>query len=89
MKLKSEVDMEEKGSYIARTEGAVVVDYETSKFFEANEAGAILLKNLKKETTIEALADIIYAEFEVDKETALKDVKEFVSKLEKLGLIEE
>jgi hypothetical protein len=81
--------MEEKGSYIARTEGAVVVDYDTSKFFEANVTGSLLLKNLKKDTTIEALTDIIYEEFEVDKETALKDVKEFVSKLEKFGLLEE
>ena len=81
--------MEEKGSYIARTEGAVVVDYDTSKFFEANETGSLLLKNLKKDTTIEALVDVIYEEFEVDKETALKDVKEFVSKLEKFGLMEE
>ncbi|NVM05006.1 MAG: PqqD family protein [Candidatus Helarchaeota archaeon] len=89
MKLKSEVDMEEKESYIARTKGAVVVDYDTSKFFEANETGALLLKKLRKDTTIEALVDIIYEEFEVDKETALKDVKEFVSKLEKFGLIEE
>lgn len=89
MKLKSEIEMEEKESYIARTKGALVVDYDTSKFFEANETGAIVLKILKKDTTLEALADAVFNEFEVDKETALNDVKEFVAKLEKFGLLEE
>jgi len=88
LKLKSEIDMEEKESYIARTKGALVVDYDTSKFFEANETGALILKKLKKDTTIEAIADVIYEEFEVDKQTALADVKEFVAKLEKFGLLE-
>ncbi len=88
MKLKSEVDMEEKSSYIARTEGAIVVDYETSKFFETNEIGALILKKLKKETNIEVIAGTIFEEYEIDKETAINDVKEFVAKLEQFGLIE-
>ena len=88
MKLKSDVDMEEKESYIARTKGAVVVDYDTSKFYEVNETGAIIMKKLKKDTTIEEIADIIYEEFEVNKETALNDVREFVLKLDKFGMIE-
>jgi len=88
LKLKSEIDMEEKESYIARTKGALVVDYDTSKFFEANETGAVVLKMLKKETTIEEITNAIFDEFDIDKETALSDVKEFVAKLEKFGLLE-
>ncbi|MHA1385042.1 MAG: PqqD family protein [Candidatus Helarchaeota archaeon] len=44
--------------------------------------------SITKDTTIEAIADVIYEEFEVDKQTALADVKEFVAKLEKFGLLE-
>lgn len=88
MKLKSEIEMEESSSYISRTKGAIVVDYDTSKYYEVNEVGVLILKKLKKDTTIEALVKAICEEFEVDKETATKDVKDFVLKLEKFGFIE-
>ena len=53
-----------------------------------SESGAFLLKALDRDRTVEELADLLTAEYEVDRGTALKDIAQIVQDFERLGLIE-
>ena len=52
-----------------------------------NESGAILWRALEQGGSREALADALLAEYEVDRETALADVDEFLQKLQEAGIL--
>ena len=54
-----------------------------------NESGAILWRALEQGGDRDALADALLAEYEVDRETALADVDEFLKKLKEVGIIAE
>lgn len=54
-----------------------------------NETGAEIWKLFQQDTTPEAAAKAMTEEFEVNYETALNDVNEFVEKLRKSELIDE
>ena len=54
-----------------------------------SETGALLLKALDQQRTIEELADLLTSEYEVDRERALKDITQIVQEFERLGLIED
>ncbi len=53
-----------------------------------SESGAFLLRALDQERTVDELADLLTAEYEVDRETALRDITQIVKDFERLGLIE-
>lgn len=52
-----------------------------------NETGAFLWQNLLEEKTREELLLSLLEEFEVDKETASKDIEEFIEKLEAANVL--
>ena len=54
-----------------------------------NSSGVFLWNTLEKGADVEALADALVAEYEIDRETALSDAESFVEKLRAFGCIEE
>ena len=81
MKIKSDFTIQPVGSFYT----AVAVG-ETSKTFHAmirlNETGAFLWKLMAEKDCTEAeLTDAILAEYEVDRETVVADVRRIVSNL--------
>jgi hypothetical protein len=88
-KLKEDLDIEEKEAYISRDSGAVLVDYETSKFYEANGTGTRIMQLLQASKTKEEIITSICDEYEVDPEIFEQDLDEFVEKLRKYELLDE
>ena len=89
LKLKEDIDLEEKQGYISREAGALLLDYETNKFYEINETGTTIIKLLQKHKTIEDILNAVCEEYAVPRDVALNDVNEFLTKLKKYTLIEE
>ena len=54
-----------------------------------NETGAFLWEKLRETTTEEALREELLAEFDVDPETAEKDIRDFLEFLRRSGALEE
>ncbi len=54
-----------------------------------NETGLVLWKALSTDQTVDSLADIIVGEYEVDIETAKRDVNVFLQVLRTAGLLQE
>lgn len=75
------------GSNVVVPVGGDVVNF--NGMISLNETGAFLWKELQSDKTSEELAEAMMAEYEVDKDTAAGDVKEFLITLEKAGIIEE
>ena len=55
----------------------------------SNETAAFIVDRLKNETTEQAIVIAILAEYEVDKETASRDVNRVLEQLRGIGAIEE
>lgn len=53
-----------------------------------NDTGAFLFERLNEGTTREKLIEALVNEYEIDKETAEKDVDDFISKVESENLFE-
>jgi len=51
------------------------------------ESGCLLWKRLQNDCTEEDLVQAILAEYEIDAETARADVKEFLQKMDKAGIL--
>ena len=62
---------------------------EFSGMVTANDVGAFICEKLQSETTEQALLMAVCEEFEVDRETAQKDLQDFLRLLRKAGLLEE
>ena len=74
------------GSYIAVAVG------ETSKTFHGmvrlNETGAFLWKKMAEaDITVDELVDALLAEYEVDRETATRDVENLVNQFRESGIL--
>jgi len=89
IKLKEDIVIEEKESYISREAGAVLLNYETNKYYETNETGTTIINLIKTEKTVEDIVKNICDGYEVDEEEAFNDISEFLEKLKKYSLIEE
>lgn len=74
------------GEYVAIPSGSEV---NLDKMITLNETGAFLWEKLDSETTAQALVEALLAEYEVDEQTALSCVTNFVAKLEEYGLLNE
>ncbi len=66
-------------SFVIVPTGANIVDF--SAMITINETGAFLWNLLKEDIDEETLAKKLMEEYEVDKDTALSDVKEFTQVL--------
>ena len=87
MKLKYEFSVREiSGDYVLVPLGAAAL--KLSGMITTNAVGAFLWEQLMSETTEESMTKRLFEEFEIDMVTAANDVKEFVSKLQELDLVE-
>ena len=86
---QEDIDIEEKEAYISREIGAVIIDYETNKFYETNDTGTRIVQLLRESKAAEEIIAAICQEYEVDSETAQTDLDEFFEKLRKYKLVEE
>lgn len=74
------------GQHVVSGEGTANVNY--SSLITLNDTAAYLFKNLQgKEFTEETAVDLLLGEYEVDRETAAKDVKALVAKWIEIGLV--
>lgn len=74
------------GQHVVSGEGAANVNY--SSLITLNDTAAYLFKNLTgKDFTEETAVDLLLEEYEVDRDTAAKDVKALVAKWQEIGLI--
>ncbi len=88
MKLKhSFIVREVVGEYVLVPMGKSALQF--SAFLTTNEVGATIMKELKEHKTRQQLTEKILEEFDIDEETATKDIDEFLSLLRKQDLIEE
>ena len=53
-----------------------------------NETGALLWSELEKGTDAAALAEVLTAHYDVDKETAERDVQAFLDSIRQIGCLE-
>lgn len=74
------------GQNVISGEGSANVNY--SSLISLNDTAAYLFKNLEgKDFTEETAVDLLLQEYEVDAETAAKDVKALIAKWLEIGLI--
>lgn len=64
-------------SYVVVPVGENVVDF--TSMITINESGEFIWRQLLEDTDTETVAAALCAEYEVDRETALKDVEAFVN----------
>lgn len=87
MKIGKEFILREiAGDYILVPVGNTALEF--NGLITVNEIGAFLWERLKKETTIDELTAAVLDEYEVDAETARRDVEEFVASLQKTGIVD-
>ena len=54
-----------------------------------NESAELMWKKLEEGTTLSALTDILLSEYDVDEQTATKDVQSFIAILNENGILDE
>jgi len=89
LKMKDDVDVEEKEEYISRELGAILINYETSKYYETNDTGTFIIKFIQENKTVEEMVVAICKEYKVDEATALKDLNVFIDRLKELEFLED
>ena len=86
MKIKDTYVLSEIGdSFIVVPTGADTVDL--NGMITLNETGAFLWEKLSVEKSREELCDEILKEYDIDRETVLSDIDEFVQKLRSIGAL--
>jgi hypothetical protein len=70
-------------------DGAIVLDVRQGQMFNLNSVGSRILELLKRGSTESAIVDEITREFEVSRDLAENDVREFIQNLKKCRLIED
>ena len=65
----------------------VILDIPSGKYFELNDVGALLWERLDGTQSVEDLIDVVLAEYDVDRETASKDVEDLLGELIRSGLV--
>ena len=64
-----------------------IFDRKLSRIHTFNKVGSLIWERLKEDTFPESIVNLIIERFEVDRETAEKDLREFIDELEKKKLI--
>ncbi len=75
------------GEYILVPTGASAA--KINGLITLNELGCFIFKTLKESRTMETLVDAIVAEYDVDRNTAQADAKEFLTQLDEIGGLEQ
>lgn len=74
------------GDYIIVPTGNTALTF--NGLITVNEVGAFLWELLQKDTTEEKMLDAVLEEYDVDENTARIDIREYVEKLERNGILE-
>jgi len=75
------------GQHVVSGEGTANVNF--SKLVSLNESAAYLFKAVgNREFTAETLSDLLLEEYEVDRETALKDAEALCAQWQEIGILE-
>ena len=75
------------GQHVVSGEGTANVNF--SKLVSLNDSAAYLFKAVGQEDfTPERLADLLLEEYEVDRETALKDAETLCAQWKEIGIVE-
>ena len=70
-------------------DGAIVLDVRQGQMFNLNFVGSRILELLKSGSTESAIVDEISREFDISRDLAENDVREFIQALKKGHLVEE
>lgn len=62
--------------------------FDKHKTLTTNETGAFLWKALQKDCSVDELGCLLQDIYDIEKDTALADIKAFVSSLKKIGACE-
>ena len=84
---KNYIVSEIAGEYILVTVGPAAMKF--NGLFTVNEVGGFIFNALQEEQTEESLISKIREEYEVDEETARKDLNDFLDKLRQYDALEE
>ena len=86
MKIKDGFILKEvAGENVVIPTGSNLVDF--NAMMTLNETGVFLWQRLEQDTTIDKLVDAVCAEYDIDRDIAIQDIKEFVQSLEANGII--
>jgi hypothetical protein len=69
-------------------DGAIVLDIRQGQMFKLNFVGSRILELLKRGATEPAIVDEISRDFDVSRDLAESDVREFINTLKEQGLVE-
>jgi hypothetical protein len=69
-------------------DGAIVLDVRQGRMFNLNFVGSRILELLKSGSTESTIVDLISSEFEVGRDIAERDVREFIDALKESWLVE-
>lgn len=87
MKLKKNFILREvAGTFLVVAVGDAVKNF--NKAINLNSTGAFLWKQLENEVTEEELIDKLIEEYEIDRETAKKDISGFLQRLREANLLD-
>lgn len=84
MKLKDVIISEANGEYVAVNMGGSF-----NGMLKLNAEAAFIAEAMQEDTTIEEISQKLCAEYEIDKETAIKSVEIVVETLRGVGFIQE
>lgn len=87
LKIKNGFELKEiADSYIAIPTDNEIMDF--SSVIMLNETGAFLWLKLENDITEEELVEAVLSEYDIDRKTVEKDVKNFIDEANKAGLLE-
>jgi hypothetical protein len=69
------------------SDGMVLLDLDSGTYFTLNEVGALIWRKLEAGNDLEAVANAILAEFDVDEATVRGDIAGLVAELRSHGLL--
>ncbi len=86
MKIKENLILKQMGDeFVVVPVGKGVIDFKV--MVTLNETGAFLWNKLTESKTEDELVECMISEYDIDKETALNDIKEFLKILTDNGLL--
>lgn len=88
MKIKDNFLLKEiAGNYVVVPVGNELIDLNC--MITLNESGAFLWRSLSEDTSRDGLVENMLKEYDVDKDTALADIDEFLQSVRKIGALDE
>lgn len=67
---------------------SLVLDLETGRYFGLGEVGGFIWRQLNGSTGLEEIADKVSHHYEIRREQAVEDLRDFIARLHDFGLIQ-